>query len=998
MKSKFIVASRDDETFIDFTGNLASLRNINGFQSRCENRLFDLRDKGFLCGTEFWGELTAVVFGDQIFDGADYVGIIQYRRILGILNPHDFSTPLTFEMNSREEVIELQEKFYSLSPNSIQVSRPELLEQSLFEQFVLSHHNLEEMLIGAAQALNESMELEPDTVLKMLKTERYFHPHNIFLAPIEFFRQWRFDIFESLHFMDRFAHTRSLKLDRQASFVVERLFSVYLRLNKNKDIWSQQAHNVITFHHQIDLNRENIADSSKAMFMALKNIAPVVELSTELMLTKDLQLEKMQSELDLYKKNRISKYSVKFDRFLARIKTAIQSKLFSLLKLSLPNISKYQILMFLRHLKAVRSFRDVKVLIQLVSKRFAVQSQSSPRVSELQHNPEYEIATNFAPLVSIIVPNYNHSAFLEKRLATIVNQTYKNFEIIILDDASTDNSSFHIEKFIQEYSGKVKFIKNSINSGSGYNQWKRGIEESSGEIIWIAESDDLSSLDFLELMIPNFANLAVRLAFSNTQFFRKDIGKPIWSLGEYWSSDCKLSPIEEFAISLQEFLEGGMGEKNLIPNVSSCLFRKPQAHVLDNLVSFKYVGDWYFYIQTIGQGLVCFQPKVTNYYRIHSKSTIQLNSKSETFEKELARVLDSISILRKKVTILIAIPGFTLGGGEIFALRLARSLFKTGNRVAILDCNFIEANLPIDQAQNYPPIYQPKNVIHFMDSTHFKFDIIHTHHASVDFTISKYKPGNIRHLISLHGMYEEMEALNQIRHERLFLEKKPTFTYLHEKNLSGFQSATLELLDFRKVQNFLDDEIDSGEIATVYGDAQFVLASRAIDGKGWEDAILGVKTAREIANKDIHLHLLGDGPLREVLEKKYNFEWLHFEGLVKSPNQFSRNMDGALFLSSYKGESFPLVLLEFMQVGLPVVYTDIAATCEIMTLEDKLLVEPIQLKNGEIHRIEVANKILTFLTMPTKQKLILEEELKRRANQFAASQVLPSYLSLYESE
>jgi glycosyltransferase involved in cell wall biosynthesis len=109
-------------------------------------------------------------------------------------------------------------------------------------------------------------------------------------------------------------------------------------------------------------------------------------------------------------------------------------------------------------------------------------------------------------------------------------------------------------------------------------------------------------------------------------------------------------------------------------------------------------------------------------------------------------------------------------------------------------------------------------------------------------------------------------------------------------------------------------------------------------------------------------------------------------------------MDGALFLSSYKGESFPLVLLEFMQVGLPVIYTDIAATCEIMTLENKLLIEPVSLINGERDRIEVAEKILSILTMPEEERMDLKENLKRRANQFAADQVLPNYLSLYENE
>ncbi len=44
------------------------------------------------------------------------------------------------------------------------------------------------------------------------------------------------------------------------------------------------------------------------------------------------------------------------------------------------------------------------------------------------------------PLVSVIVPNYNHSKYLSERLSSIINQTFQDFELIILDDASTDDS------------------------------------------------------------------------------------------------------------------------------------------------------------------------------------------------------------------------------------------------------------------------------------------------------------------------------------------------------------------------------------------------------------------------------------------------------------------------------------------------------------------------------------------------------------------------------
>jgi glycosyltransferase involved in cell wall biosynthesis len=56
-----------------------------------------------------------------------------------------------------------------------------------------------------------------------------------------------------------------------------------------------------------------------------------------------------------------------------------------------------------------------------------------------------EIMNN--PLVSVIIPNYNHARFLDERIQSILNQTYQNFEVIILDDKSSDNSVEVINKY-----------------------------------------------------------------------------------------------------------------------------------------------------------------------------------------------------------------------------------------------------------------------------------------------------------------------------------------------------------------------------------------------------------------------------------------------------------------------------------------------------------------------------------------------------------------------
>ncbi len=104
--------------------------------------------------------------------------------------------------------------------------------------------------------------------------------------------------------------------------------------------------------------------------------------------------------------------------------------------------------------------------------------------------------------VSIIVPVYNSDKYLKKCLDSIQNQTYKNYEAIIINDGSTDNSS----KIIQEYINDERFkIINQNNHGIGYSR-NLGIKKAQGDYICFVDSDDYIELNFLETMLAKIEN------------------------------------------------------------------------------------------------------------------------------------------------------------------------------------------------------------------------------------------------------------------------------------------------------------------------------------------------------------------------------------------------------------------------------------------------------------------------------------------------------------
>jgi glycosyltransferase involved in cell wall biosynthesis len=128
----------------------------------------------------------------------------------------------------------------------------------------------------------------------------------------------------------------------------------------------------------------------------------------------------------------------------------------------------------------------------------------------------FEVKVMKKPKVSIILPCYNHENYLKERLDSIFNQTYQNFEVIILDDASTDGS----QDLLIEYKKHVKVshhIINTKNSGSPFLQWQKGLELAIGDYVWIAESDDSCDINFLKSNLEKIeqenANICVAKTF-----------------------------------------------------------------------------------------------------------------------------------------------------------------------------------------------------------------------------------------------------------------------------------------------------------------------------------------------------------------------------------------------------------------------------------------------------------------------------------------------------
>jgi glycosyltransferase involved in cell wall biosynthesis len=257
------------------------------------------------------------------------------------------------------------------------------------------------------------------------------------------------------------------------------------------------------------------------------------------------------------------------------------------------------------------------------------------------------------PLVSVIVPNYNHEKYLEQRLETIFNQTYPNFEVIILDDCSTDNSRSILSKYA--VNAKVSHcIFNEINSGNTFIQWNKGINLAKGEYIWIAETDDFCSDNFVEKVIqPLLQDQDVVLSYcqSNKVSENGDV------IGNWKAQTDSLNENQfekDFILDGNIFIEHYLIYKNVIPNASAVLIKKEQLKIDDKLIisrQFKYCGDWIVYFSQIINAKIGFIATSHNSFRTHQNSVIAKALRHEErnliidIDLEMRKLL--LSILKK---------------------------------------------------------------------------------------------------------------------------------------------------------------------------------------------------------------------------------------------------------------------------------------------------------------------------------------------------------------
>lgn len=282
-------------------------------------------------------------------------------------------------------------------------------------------------------------------------------------------------------------------------------------------------------------------------------------------------------------------------------------------------ISFYKTLRFLKHKKNKKLIPKIDI-------------QSIEKAAKKQKK-----LTEESIKISVVVPNYNYSNYLYQRVYSILNQNYKIHELIILDDASKDNSLFYIEQIEQKISEfvNVKVVVNDINSGNAFSQWQKGMNLASGDYVWVAEADDYAKENFLnEVVSPLKKNNNIVISYADTGFIDSN---------GYITKNSLVDQIDILKTNHwnASYVNKGISEINCysylnctIPNVSGTIIKKGNYYeIFESAKKFHQSGDWFTYLNILNLGDISFINKTLNYYRVHG------NNISQTFDKK-AHILE----------------------------------------------------------------------------------------------------------------------------------------------------------------------------------------------------------------------------------------------------------------------------------------------------------------------------------------------------------------------
>lgn len=367
------------------------------------------------------------------------------------------------------------------------------------------------------------------------------------------------------------------------------------------------------------------------------------------------------------------------------------------------------------------------------------------------------------------------------------------------------------------------------------------------------------------------------------------------------------------------------------------------------------------------------------------------------------------------MNLLLAIESFYDGGAEVFAIRLANELSKR-HQVYFLELypfksiekkqkKLIQETVRLIQPDDalrlrclaglariirWRPVRRridrlragvKRNVVLSMLKQK-DIGVVHSNSWQTDVFFSELKKKTRFRLISTwHGHYE----LEKQRHMNGFdetskeaLKRIDYVAYLSQSHYNELKRLHFDMSKTKKIWNGIDTQKPLSTNTKKNRELKVCIVSRAIPEKGWKEAILAVT---QINDKDIKvtLDLVGDGECLGTLMNEFDdLSYITFWGYQEDVLRFIRSSDVCLLPSYYPAESLPYSIIEYLACGKPVIATDIGSIKDMLTANDKVAGQLLELKGQKISVADIKTAIEKYL----QQEGLIEEHATYAASAF----------------
>jgi O-antigen biosynthesis protein len=360
-------------------------------------------------------------------------------------------------------------------------------------------------------------------------------------------------------------------------------------------------------------------------------------------------------------------------------------------------------------------------------------------------------------------------------------------------------------------------------------------------------------------------------------------------------------------------------------------------------------------------------------------------------------------------SVLIVSYGLIAGGGETFPIFLANALRARGWPVAFLDCGKEAPHLGVrNMLEPNVPLYHLRGDFNIGRlCLELAVDVVHSCHTACDLLIVRSLqrvPAHRRpkHVVTLHGGYEAL-ALRDLLTSLPILEHVDQFTYSASKNLDSFPKRFLEAKHFTRIDNALppSSTAPTARRRTDLGISEealvAVLISRAIPGKGWDLARTAVESVRAKSGRDIQLIIIGDGPVYDEMMIAPLPDWLHLLGFQADIRSWISIADVALLPSTFSGESFPLVLIDYLAMGVPAIASSVGEIPRMLRSALGVAGYVIDTTDGTISPTRLASRIEKFASLGTDARVLFRTRALRASEKFDFDSMLHAFEKVYET-